>query len=77
MRHFKINSTIGIYHLILITYAQLLIFPLIYKYQQLNLFKLHSKCQHFCEHYNSAESVLQIPCDKPTLQLVQMCLKFE
>ena len=43
----KLNNTISIYRLILITYARLLIFPLLYKYQQMNLFKLHCKCQHF------------------------------
>jgi len=42
----KLNNTISIYHLILISYTLLLIFTLIYKYQQMNIFKLHCKCQH-------------------------------
>jgi hypothetical protein len=67
MRHFKLHSTISIYHSILISYALLLIFPLIYKYQQINLFKLHSNVSTFCAYYNPADSVLQIACDKATV----------
>jgi len=56
-------------------YALLLIFPLIYKYQQLNLFKLHCKCQQaLCAHYSWVDSVMQIPCEKPTLKFTQIYL---
>jgi hypothetical protein len=71
MCHCKLNNTIGIYRLQLITYALVLIFPLIYKYQQLNV-SYTANVNTLCAHYNCADSVLQIPCEKPTLKLIQM-----
>jgi hypothetical protein len=64
MWYCNLNNTICIYHLILNSYAPLLIFALIYKYQQMNLF---ANVNTFSAHYNPAESVLQILCEKPTL----------
>jgi len=69
--HCKLNSTISVYHLILITYTQILIFPLIYKYQQLNLTDTIN-VNTLCAHYKSGGSVLHIPCVKPPLEFIQV-----